>query len=135
MLSATFTAGTALSGLGSLRKLTFSRTVERRGVFSDSVLGVSASCTTASGADGCCAAAGRAAGAIAAINGLNVVVAPLFVLLYEKVGWGPFVLNALILLAMLAYALRQAVLRSVSDVGPQREATIAGLERSDEGGV
>lgn len=76
-----------------------------------------------------------AAGAIAAINGLNVVVAPLFVLLYEKVGWGPFVLNALILAAMLAYALRQAVLRSVSDVGPEREAMIAGLERSDEGGV
>ena len=42
---------------------------------------------------------------------------------------------ALILAAMLAYALRQAVLRSVSDVGPEREATIAGLERSDEGGV
>ena len=76
-----------------------------------------------------------AAGAIAAINGLNVVVAPLFVLLYEKIGWGPFVLNALILAAMLAYALRQAVLRSVSQAGAREEATIAGLERSDEGGV
>ena len=68
-----------------------------------------------------------AAGAIAAINGLNVVVAPLFVLLYEKIGWGPFVLNALILAAMLTYALRQAVLRSVSQVAPQEEATLAGL--------
>ncbi len=76
-----------------------------------------------------------AAGAIAAINGLNVVVAPLFVLLYEKIGWGPFVLNAVILAAMLAYALRQAVLRSVSQGGAREEATIAGLERSDEGGV
>jgi MFS family permease len=76
-----------------------------------------------------------AAGAIAAINGLNVVVAPLFVLLYEQIGWAPFALNALILAAMLAYAVRQTVLRSVSDVGPEREATIAGLERSDEGGV
>ena len=76
-----------------------------------------------------------AAGAIAAINGLNVVVAPLFVLLYEKIGWGPFVLNALILAAMLAYALRQAVLRAVSQGGAREEATIAGLERSDEGGV
>jgi len=76
-----------------------------------------------------------AAGAIAAINGLNVVVAPLFVLLYEKIGWGPFVLNALILAAMLGYALRQAVLRSVSHGGAREEATIAGLERSDEGGV
>ncbi|USQ95166.1 MFS transporter [Caulobacter sp. RL271] len=76
-----------------------------------------------------------AAGAIAAINGLNVVVAPLFVLLYEQVGWGPFVLNAMILAAMLAYALRQAVLRAVTQGGAREEATIAGLERSDEGGV
>ncbi|PHY21196.1 MFS transporter [Caulobacter sp. BP25] len=76
-----------------------------------------------------------AAGAIAAINGLNVVVAPLFVLLYEQIGWAPFALNALILAAMLAYAVRQTVLRSVSQASPEREATIAGLERSDEGGV
>lgn len=76
-----------------------------------------------------------AAGAIAAINGLNVVVAPLFVLLYEAVRWAPFVLNALILAAMLAYALRQAVLRKVSDAETPDEATIAGLERGDEGGV
>lgn len=76
-----------------------------------------------------------AAGAIAAINGLNVVVAPLFVLLYEKIGWGPFVLNALILAALLGYALRQAVLRAVDKGGAREEATIAGLERSDEGGV
>jgi MFS family permease len=76
-----------------------------------------------------------AAGAIAAINGLNVVVAPLFVLLYEKIGWGPFVLNAVILACLLAYALRQVVLRGISQAGAREEATIAGLERSDEGGV
>ncbi|WP_297516147.1 MFS transporter [uncultured Caulobacter sp.] len=76
-----------------------------------------------------------AAGAIAAINGLNVVVAPLFVLLYERVGWGPFVLNTAILVGLLAYALRQAVLRTVNQAGPEDEATIAGLERADEGGV
>lgn len=76
-----------------------------------------------------------AAGAIAAINGLNVVVAPLFVLLYEQIGWGPFVLNAAVLAALLFYALRQAVLSKVSQVGADKEATIAGLERSDEGGV
>jgi predicted MFS family arabinose efflux permease len=76
-----------------------------------------------------------AAGAIAAINGLNVVVAPLFVLLYERIGWGPFVLNAVILSCLLAYALRQAVLRAIDKGGAQEEATIAGLERSDEGGV
>lgn len=76
-----------------------------------------------------------AAGAIAAINGLNVVVAPLFVLLYERIGWGPFALNTAILSVMLIYALRQAALRAVGDVGAQEEATLAGLERSDEGGV
>ena len=76
-----------------------------------------------------------AAGAIAAINGLNVVVAPLFVLLYEKIGWGPFVLNALILASLLGYALRQAMLRAAGDRDARDEATIAGLERSDEGGV
>ena len=76
-----------------------------------------------------------AAGAIAAINGLNVVVAPLFVLLYERIGWGPFVLNAVLLVSLLAYAIRQTVLNRVSDASAQEEATLAGLERSDEGGV
>lgn len=76
-----------------------------------------------------------AAGAIAAINGLNVVVAPLFVLLYERIGWGPFVLNALILIGLVVYALKQTVLQSVNQGSPREEATIAGLERSDEGGV
>ena len=76
-----------------------------------------------------------AAGAIAAINGLNVVVAPLFVLLYEMIGWAPFILNAVILAAMLVYALRQTVLRNVNDtVDAQDEATLAGLERNDESG-
>ncbi len=76
-----------------------------------------------------------AAGAIAAINGLNVVVAPLFVLLYEQIGWGPFVLNAAVLAALVVYALRQAQLRAVGEADPDKEATLAGLERSDEGGV
>jgi len=76
-----------------------------------------------------------AAGAIAAINGLNVVVAPAFVLLYERIGWGPFVLNAVILAGLLVYALRQAMLKRASDGDAQEEATLAGLERGDEGGV
>jgi MFS family permease len=76
-----------------------------------------------------------AAGAIAAINGLNVVVAPLFVLLYEKIGWAPFALNTAILLGLLVYALRQVMLRSVNQGDADEEAAIAGLERSDEGGV
>lgn len=76
-----------------------------------------------------------AAGAIAAINGLNVVVAPLFVLLYQQIGWGPFILNAVILAAMLVYAIRQPTLaKSPTDGDAQDEATLAGLERNDESG-
>jgi len=55
-------------------------------------------------------------------------------LLYQQIGWGPFVLNAVILASLVAYAIRQTVLRSVSQDASE-EATIAGLERSDEGGV
>lgn len=75
-----------------------------------------------------------AAGAIAAINGLNVVFGPLFVMLYRWIGWGPFVLNAVILAGLLVYTFRQAALRKVSEADPQEEATLASLERSDEGG-
>jgi MFS family permease len=74
-----------------------------------------------------------AAGAIAAINGLNVVFGPLFVMLYRWIGWGPFALNAAILLGLLGYALHQAALSRISDADPQEEATLASLERSDEG--
>jgi hypothetical protein len=45
------------------------------------------------------------------------------------------VLNAAILAALVVYALRQATLRAIDKGGAQEEATIAGLERSDEGGV
>lgn len=74
-----------------------------------------------------------AAGAIAAINGLNVVFGPLFVLLYRHIGWGPFALNTAILLGLLVYALRQEMLRKANEGDPQEEATLASLERSDEG--
>src|SRR5205807_1361961 len=51
VLSATLTETTALSGLssvdwGSVNKLTFSRTVERRGVFSGSAFAGSAGCVS-----------------------------------------------------------------------------------------
>jgi MFS family permease len=74
-----------------------------------------------------------AAGAIAAINGLNVVFGPLFVLLYRHIGWGPFALNTAILLGLLVYALRQEMLRKANEGDAQEEATLASLERSDEG--
>jgi len=77
----------------------------------------------------------RAAGAIAAVNGVNVVLAPLFVWMYEKVHPAPFLLNMVLLLAMLAYAFRNPQLRNADPKPASRvDTAIATLEKSDEGG-
>lgn len=77
----------------------------------------------------------RAAGAIAAINGGNVIVAPLLgMLLYEQARWSPFVLNALVLGGMLYYAFSSGVLRNAGEEPTTDElAAAATLERSEEG--
>jgi MFS family permease len=76
----------------------------------------------------------RAAGAIAAINGANVLLAPAFVWFYEQWSPGPFLLNMAILLALLAYAFADRQLRSVNDrAGLDEAATASVLERGDEG--
>jgi len=81
----------------------------------------------------------QAAAAIAAVNGLNVIIAPLFVWLYEAVAWAPFLLNAVILAGLVIFAFRNRILREAGEKGsdgdPDDEATLALLERSDEGGV
>lgn len=78
----------------------------------------------------------QAAAAIAAVNGLNVIIAPLFVTLYEWFHPGPFLLNAVILAGMMVYALKNTILRAAGETGDaDEEATLAILERSDEGGV
>jgi len=76
----------------------------------------------------------RAAGAIAAVNGVNVVLAPFFVWLYERVHPAPFLLNVALLMAMLTYALRNVQLKS-ADPKPtsQEDTNYATLEKSDEG--
>jgi MFS family permease len=56
----------------------------------------------------------RAAGAIAAVNGINVVLAPAFVLLYEHVRPAPFILNAVLMVAMLVYAYRNPQLKAAN---------------------
>ncbi|MFM8819967.1 MAG: MFS transporter [Phenylobacterium sp.] len=56
----------------------------------------------------------RAAGAIAAVNGINVVLAPAFVFLYERVQPAPFLLNAGLMVAMLIYAYGNPQLRSAN---------------------
>lgn len=77
----------------------------------------------------------RVAGAIAAVNGVNVVFAPLFVMLYEAVPPAPFLLNAAFMLAMLAFAFLNPQLRA-ADPKPatQADAAMATLETSDESG-
>lgn len=76
----------------------------------------------------------RVAGAIAAVNGINVVLAPFFVWLYQHIGPAPFVLNATLMALLLVYAFKNPQLRNADplpvgeEVGPR-----ATLERRDEG--
>lgn len=76
----------------------------------------------------------RAAGAIAAINGANVLLAPAFVWFYEHWSPGPFLLNMAILLCLFAYAFTDRQLASVNDrAGLDEATTTAVLDRGDEG--
>jgi MFS family permease len=77
---------------------------------------------------------GRAAGAIAAVNGMNVVVAPVFVLLYGASHPAPFLINAAILAALVVLALRNSVLAGAGDAPTtESEAALSSLERDQEG--
>jgi MFS family permease len=78
----------------------------------------------------------RVAGAIAAVNGVNVVLAPLFVLLYERIAPAPFVLNATLMTGLLVYAFRNTALRNADPKPATRaQATMATIEKSDEAGT
>ena len=78
----------------------------------------------------------RVAGAIAAVNGVNVVLAPFFVWLYERIAPAPFVLCGGLMLLMLIYAFRNPQLRNAHPQPATRaDAAMATLEKSDEGGV
>jgi MFS family permease len=77
---------------------------------------------------------GRAAGAIAAVNGLNVVVAPLFVLLYGAWRPAPFLINSLVLAGLLAFAVLNGVLaRAGAAPTTEDETARSSLERDQEG--
>ncbi len=76
----------------------------------------------------------RAAGAIAAVNGVNVILAPAFVWLYQKVASAPFLINVVLLLAMLIYAFRDPQLASSDPrVATQQDSALSTIERNDEG--
>ncbi len=76
----------------------------------------------------------RAAGAIAAVNGVNVVVAPLFVLLYGAWHPAPFLVNTATLGALLAFALANGVLANAGEAPTTEDETAqSSLERNQEG--
>jgi hypothetical protein len=77
----------------------------------------------------------RVAGAIAAVNGINVVLAPAFMALYRHYQPGPFLLNMTLMTGLLVFAFANPRLRN-ADPQPAGVAasTIAGLEKSDEAG-
>ena len=79
----------------------------------------------------------RAAGAIAAVNGVNVVLAPLFVLLYQHAGHAsPFLVTLVVLIGLLAYAYLNKILRGAGEGATSEEdATVSILEKSEEGGL
>ena len=80
---------------------------------------------------------GRAAGAIAAINGSSVIFAPVLgVWLYETLHPAPYLLNTAILAALLAFALMNPTLRTVgSEPTTEDETSAAQLDRAEQGGL
>jgi MFS family permease len=78
----------------------------------------------------------RAAGAISAINGGNVIFAPLIgILLYQYFRPAPFLMNMIVLCAMLAFAYWSKALSSAGAApATEEDATAAAFERRDEGG-
>lgn len=78
----------------------------------------------------------RAAGAIAAVNGINIVFAPFFVKLYEQVAWAPFMIATAVLVALLIYAFVNPILKNITEgAATTDEIASSTLERTDEAGV
>ena len=79
---------------------------------------------------------GVVAGAITAVNGASVIVTPVLgVALYERAGYAPFALNALLLAGLVVYALASVALRRSGEApATDAEATQATLDYADGGG-
>jgi MFS family permease len=76
-----------------------------------------------------------AAGAIAAVNGVNIIFAPLFVGLYGRHHAAPFLITLAILAGLLAYAFTNRTLRNAGGrPTSEADATVSILEKSEEGG-
>jgi hypothetical protein len=74
----------------------------------------------------------RVAGLIAAVNGINVILAPLFVFLYQHYGPAPFLISTSLLVSMLIYAFRNPALRNADPKPATAEAAV--IAGRDEGG-
>jgi MFS family permease len=78
----------------------------------------------------------RVAGAVASVNGIAIVFAPAFILVYERHHAAPFLLNAVVLAGMLAFAFTSPALRRAAAQPATREDTVmATLELQDEGNI
>ena len=79
---------------------------------------------------------GAVAGAITAVNGASVIVTPVLgVALYERAGFAPFALNALLLAGLAGYAFLERTLRRSGEApATDAEATQATLDYADGGG-
>ena len=79
---------------------------------------------------------GRAAGAIAAINGSSVIFAPVLgVWLYEALHPAPYLLNTAVLGGLLAFTLMNRTLRTVGvEPATEDDSSAAQFERVEEGG-
>jgi fucose permease len=76
----------------------------------------------------------RAAGAIAVVNGVNVIVAPLFLMVYGFSHPTPFLANAAVLAALFWYAFRNPTLAHAGEAPTSfEEAAASSLERNREG--
>jgi MFS family permease len=76
----------------------------------------------------------RAAGAIAAVNGVNIILAPFFVELYGHIHVAPFLITMVVLFGLMAYAfLHPGLRRAGENPASEADATVSLLERSEEG--
>ncbi|HEX4180083.1 MAG TPA: MFS transporter [Caulobacteraceae bacterium] len=75
-----------------------------------------------------------AAGAIAAVNGVNIIFAPFFVGLYGRVHIAPFLVILVVLAGLAAFAFLNPTLRRAGEnPASEEDATVSLLERHEEG--
>jgi hypothetical protein len=75
-----------------------------------------------------------AAGAIAAVNGVNIIFAPFFVGLYGRNHVAPFLITLAVLFGLMVFAFwHPAMRRAAVQPTSEDDATVSILERSEEG--